>query len=112
MPNRLSPSSMAASLSCGNRLQHDREQPRGAGEVALPERMAGIGGKGRVDHPRNLRPFRQPARKLDRRLLMARQPHAEAAQAPQAEIDILRPDAEPKIVMRLGDRAPRSSRSR
>ena len=58
-----------------------------------------------MDHPRDLGPFRQPTRNLKRRLLMPRQPHAEAAQTPQAEIDVLRPDAETEILMRLGDRS-------
>ena len=35
---------------------------------------------------------------------MARKPHAEAAQAPQAEIDILGPGAEAKLVMRASNR--------
>src|SRR4029450_6462369 len=36
---------------------------------------------------------------------MMRQPHAEAAQTAQAEIDVLRPDTEAEILMRLDDRS-------
>ena len=64
----------------------------------------GSDGKSGVDHPRDLGPFGKPARDLKRRALMALKPHAEAAQAPQAEIDVLRPRAKAEVLMRLGDR--------
>ena len=35
---------------------------------------------------------------------MPLKPHAEAAQAPQAKIDVLRPGAQTEILMRLRDR--------
>ena len=79
MPNRLSPSTMAASLAARHGLQHDREQSGGAGEVAAPQRMPGIGGKRRVNHPRHLGPPRQPARQFEPGPLVPLEPHAETA---------------------------------
>ena len=101
MPNRLSPSSMAASLFVRDGLQHDREQPGGAGEVALPERVSGIGGKRWVDHPRDLGPFRQPARHLKRRLLMPRRAARRGCASPASR------DRRPRA--RRRDRDPHAS---
>ncbi len=104
MPNRLSPSSMAASLACETGFSTIENSPEAPVKSRRPQRVSGIGGKGGVNHARDLGPLRQPARKLEPRRLMPLKPHAEAAQAPQAEIDILGPGAEPEILMRLGNR--------
>src|SRR5262245_5064045 len=65
--------------------------------------MPAISGKRGVDHALDLGPFGKPTRKLEPRLLMALEPDAEAAQAAQAEIDVLGAGAEPKLVMGLID---------
>ena len=46
------------------RLEHDAEQPARAGEVALPDRVAGIALERRMQHARDLGPLREPARDL------------------------------------------------
>src|SRR5262245_62759794 len=65
--------------------------------------MPAISGKRGVDHALDLGPFGKPARKLEPGLLMALEPDAQAAQAAQAEIDVLGTGAEPKLVMGLVD---------
>jgi hypothetical protein len=52
--------------------------------------MTGRAGQGRVQHARNFRPLRQPARHLQTRLLLLRQPHAHRAHAAQGQPAIVR----------------------
>ena len=61
-----------------HRLEHDAEQSRGAGEVALPDRMTRIGFERGMQHARDFRARREPARDRQRGLLMVHQPHPHA----------------------------------
>ena len=47
-----------------HRLEHDAEQAAGAGEVALPDGMAGIAFERGMQHAQHLRPLLEPARDL------------------------------------------------
>src|SRR5829696_1986927 len=53
-----------------SRLEHDREQPRRALEVALPDRVAGIALERRVEHASDLRSRSEPARHVERLTLV------------------------------------------
>src|SRR3546814_11951167 len=50
-------------------LQGKAEQPAGAGDIARPQRMAGIVRQPRKEHPPDLCPRREPAR--DRKAVLA-----------------------------------------
>ena len=77
-----------------HRLEHDAEQAGRAGEIALPDRMPGIGLERRMQHARDLGARREPSRDRERRLLMMHQPHLHGAQAAQREEHVLRPGAD------------------
>ena len=47
-----------------------------------------------MQHAQDLRPLRQPARDAQARLVVAREPHAERAQAAQREIHVVGADAQ------------------
>ena len=78
-----------------HRLEHDAEQAARAGEVALPDRVAGTAFERRVEHARHLRPLREPARDLQPGLVVMRKAHRHGAQAAHAEIHVVGTDAEP-----------------
>src|SRR5438105_15524149 len=46
----------------GDRLEHEAEQPAGAGKVAPPDGVARMALERRMEHARDLRPRFQPAR--------------------------------------------------
>ena len=69
--------------------ERDPEQPRGAGEIAAPQRMARIAGQRRVEHPRDLRAVPKPSRDLERALVMPRHAQCQRPQAAQREIDVV-----------------------
>src|SRR5260221_297954 len=72
------------------RLEDDAEEAAGAGEIALPQVIAGGAGKGRVEHLMHLRPFGEPGGDGEARLNLALQPHAHAAHAAQRQPAIVR----------------------
>ena len=94
MPNSVSASMKACTAASRHRLEHDAEQAAGAGEIALPDRVAGTAFKRRMQHARDLRPLLEPARDLQPRLMVVRQPHRHGAQPAQAEIHVVGADAE------------------
>src|SRR5215469_640606 len=77
-----------------HRLEHDAEEPAGAGKIAPPDGMAGTAFQRRMEHAGDFGALREPARDLQSRLMVLREPHAHGAQPAQAKIDVVRPDAE------------------
>src|SRR5690349_14818647 len=74
-------------------VEHDRENPAGAGEIALPEPMSGMAFETGVQDARDALLRFQPARDIERALLMMRKAHAHGAQAPQHLVDVVRAGA-------------------
>ena len=70
-------------------LQDDGKEPAGAVEVALPERVAGIGWQRRMQHAGDLGARCEPARDLEAGFVMTLEADIERAQAAQAEIGFL-----------------------
>ena len=62
MPKCCNPSTKAARRSSDTGFSSKAEQAAGALEIALPQRMAGIGGQGGIEDPGHFRPRRQPLR--------------------------------------------------
>ena len=84
MPKCCKPSTKAASAASRHRLQNHAEQAAGAGEIALPQGMAGIAFQGGIEAcaATSGRASSQRA-SVSAGFLMARQPHRQGAQAPQ-----------------------------
>ena len=106
MPNSSSPSSMAARAAFGAGFEHDREQPGGALEVALPDRVAGIALERRVEHARDLRARLEPARHVERLTLVLLEAQRHGPQAAQGKEDVLRSGAHGEAVEGAPQRRP------
>ena len=61
-------------------------------QIAWP----GIARQRRVQHAQHLGPLLEPARHLESGLMMAREPHAERAQAAHRHVHVVGADAEPE----------------
>src|SRR5271166_4887568 len=84
-----------------DRREDDAEEAGRAGEIALPDRVAGVVGQGRVDHPQNLGPRLKPARQRQPLPLGFAQPQVHRAEPAQREKDVLRPGRDPHQACRL-----------
>ena len=82
-------------------LELDPEQAARAGEIALPDRMTGIALEAGMQHTCDFRPRCKPARHLETRTMMLRQPHRQRPRAAQREIDVVGPGAKTEAVERL-----------
>src|SRR5262249_18979853 len=76
-----------------HRLDHDAEHPAGAGKTGPPEGVAGPAFQRRMDHAGVSGALGEPARALQPRLMVLREPHPHGAQPAQAEIDVVRTNA-------------------
>src|ERR1700757_5016302 len=90
-----------------HRLEYDAEQSARAGKIAPPDGMAGTAFQRRMEHAGDFGALSEPARDLQSRLMVLRQPHAHRAQPAQAEIDVVGPDAEAERVHRIAQALPR-----
>src|SRR5262245_26250044 len=78
-------------LAC--RFEHNAEQAAGSREIPLPNIVTGVAFEGRVQDAQYFRPLLQPSRDAQARLVVARKPYAERAQAAQREVHVIRTDA-------------------
>ncbi|MNY34067.1 hypothetical protein D3C86_1683790 [compost metagenome] len=80
-----------------------RHQAAGAAEVALPQRMAGIGRQRGIEHAADLGLALQPLSHLRRMALVLGQAHRERAHAAQCEIGVVGANGQAQCFMRGGD---------
>src|SRR3546814_2771240 len=91
-------------------LQGKAEQPAGAGEIARPQRMAGIVRQPRMEHPPDLCPRREPARDRKPVLAVPLQAHVERPQAAQYQGAIVGRNRMAKLIARLAQPRPQRRR--
>src|SRR5262245_64133523 len=89
-----------------DRFEHDAEQPARAGKIAPPDGVAGTAFQRRMEYAGDFGALSEPACNLQPRLMVLREPHAHGAQPAQAEIDVVRPDAEAEHMARIAQPPP------
>ena len=95
MPNSVSASMKACTAVSGTGLSTMLNRPqapvKSRFQIAWPGQLSSAG----MQHARDLRPLREPARDLQPGLIVMRKPHRHGAQAAQAEIHVVGTDAQP-----------------
>src|SRR3546814_20648132 len=87
-------------------LQGKAEQPAGAGEIARPQRMAGIVRQPRMEHPPDLCPPPEPARERKPVLAVPLPAHVERPHASPHTGAIVRPNRMAKLIAPLASPRP------
>ena len=94
---------MAASAVCEHGFSTTENRPDEPVKSRFHSAWPGWLGSAGMQHAGDLGPRLQPVRDVERGRLMPRQPHAHGAQAAQGQKAILRPGAQPQILMRALD---------
>ena len=106
MPNSLSVSSMASTAFCGAGFSTMLNRPdapvKSRFQIAWPGSVSSAG----MQHARDLGSGREPARHVEPRAMMLRQPHRERAQAAQREEDVIRAGTDAEQADAFGDLRP------
>ncbi len=83
-------------------FEHERHQPVGAPEIALPQRVARIVRQRRMEHRPDARLRLQPVRHAQGIASVLRHAHRQRAQAAQGQVGIVRADGQAQHVVRGG----------